>query len=403
MKILQIHNKVPYPPKDGGSIAVYNLSEGFAKLASKVDILALNTNKHFADIQAVNEQLPEGIKIHAFDINTDIHLYKLLLNFFFSKQPYNAVRFINKEFGYKLVELLKEKKYDVIQIEGLYMLPYLDIIRSFSKAIVAYRAHNIEYEIWQRTYHNEKSFIKRNYLKVLYKRIKRFESSYLNTYDVLIPITQRDADNLNKLGNTKPYFVSPTGITIKADLQLPEEYNPNKLFHLGSMDWHPNQEGLVWFLENVWKKVIEKNPQLTFTLAGRNAPRDFVKKISSYKNVVFEGEVESAADFMNNHSIMIVPLLSGSGMRIKLIEGMAHGKVIITTTLGAEGIPAKDMREILIADTADEFIKKIYYILEHPEKLKKISLEAKSFISNNFDNFAISKSLLDFYKEQIKK
>jgi glycosyltransferase involved in cell wall biosynthesis len=403
MNILQIHNKVPYPPKDGGSIAVFNLSKGLVKSGCNVDIAALNTNKHFVDIQKIKDELPKKIRLFSYSVNTDIKPQKLLANLFFSKMPYNAERFINTGFEKMLVNLLSETEYDIIQAEGLYMLPYAETIRKYSKAIISFRAHNIEHEIWEKSYKNEKNILKRTYLKLLYKRIKRFEKSYINKYDLLIPITERDGIRFTKLGNIKPIHVSPTGIDIQNYTIKNEENDPFNLFHLGSMDWYPNQEGLIWFLENVWKNLLTQNKSLQFTIAGRNAPESFVKKLKSYENVIYKGEVESAEDFLNSHTIMIIPLLSGSGMRIKIIEGMAYGKVIITTSKGAEGIPAKDNEDILIADNKDQFKEKVMMLTKNPEMIKRISLNAQSFISDNFDNFAISKSLLNFYKKQIKK
>lgn len=402
MNILQIHNKVPYPPKDGGSIAVFNLSEGFAKLGHKVDILALNTKKHSVDLLKIQDQLPKNINIYALDIDTDIKFLKTLKNLLFSNLPYNAERFIDKSFKIKLKEILQEKTYDIIQIEGLYMMPYIEIIKENSNAFVSYRAHNIEHEIWEKTFLQEKNLVKKIYLKNLYKRIKKFEISCINAYDVLIPITKRDAEHFNLFGNIKKIHVSPTGVDSNKYKTKEQNSDPTKLFHLGSLDWAPNQEGLIWFLENVWSKIIKRNKDLTFTIAGRNAPDWLIESFNSYENINYLGEIDNAIDFMHSQSIMIVPLLSGSGMRIKIIEGMAAGKVILTTSKGAEGIHGKNGIDFLIAGNTEEFIEQIMKIYKDNSLIQKISSNAQSFISNNFDNFAISKSLIEFYETMLK-
>lgn len=401
MNILQIHNKVPYPSKDGGSIAVFNLSEGFAELGHNVDILTLNTKKHFVDPVKIQNLLPKKIHIYAVNINTDIKFLKAVKNLLFTNLPYNAERFINKNFKTKLKEILQGKEYDIIQIEGLYMMPYIGIIKENSKAIVSFRAHNIEHEIWEKTFLQEKNTIKKIYLKNLYKRIKKFEINYINKYDLLIPITERDAEHFNLSGNTKKVHVSPTGLNTDKYKFNKQSSDPTKLFHLGSLDWTPNQEGIIWFLKNVWNNIIKENKDLTFTIAGRNAPESLIEKFKTYKNTDYIGEIEDALKFIHSQTIMIVPLLSGSGMRIKIIEGMAAGKIIITTSKGAEGIPGINGKDFLIANNAKEFSEQIIKITKNKSLIQEISVSAQSFISENFDNFAISKSLIEFFKTMI--
>jgi len=399
MTILQIHNKIPFPPKDGGSIAVFNFSEGFAKAGNNIDILAFNTKKHYIKIKDFETQLPKKIKIISVDINTDISPINALKNLLFSNLPYNAQRFINDYFKNTLKKLLTTKKYDIIQIEGLYMMPYIDVIRKHSDAKIAFRAHNIEHEIWEQTLKQEKRFLKKIYLKIIAKRMKQFERSFINKYDFLVPITERDANIFKTLGNNKKTIVCPTGVDASKYKSLTERTFENiKLFHLGSLDWTPNQEGIIWFLENVWTEISNRNIDLTFSIAGRNAPEWLITKFNKYKNINYLGEIDDALQFLQTHDVMIVPLLSGSGMRIKIIEGMASGNIVLSTSKGAEGINGENNKDFLITNTKNDFINQIQNIANKKITLKEISFNAQQFILNNFDNFAISKSLLEFYQ-----
>ncbi len=398
MNILQIHNKIPYPPKDGGSIAVFNFTKGFAENGHNVDILAFNTKKHFINIDSFKNKIHKNIQIIGLNINTDLNPIKALKNLLFSKLPYNAERFISEEFKTKLIKLLKAKKYDIVQIEGLYLMPYIQTLKMYSHAKIAFRAHNIEHEIWEQTLKQEKSFLKKIYLKIIAKRMRKFEVSYINEYDFLIPITQRDANIFNKLGNNKKTLVSPTGVDASKYKGKKQKFEKIKLFHLGSLDWTPNQEGIIWFLENVWKELIKTYPNLTFSIAGRNAPDWLIYKLKEYKNIIYLGEIDDAIKFMQEHNVMLVPLLSGSGMRIKIIEGMAAGNIILSTSKGAEGIHGKKNKDFIIANTKDEFINSIASITNKKIPLKEISFNAQQFILNNFDNFTISERLIEFYK-----
>jgi len=403
MKILQLTNKMPFPPKDGGAIATLNISMGLHLLGHEITLLGMNTIKHYTHMDDLPETLRNNIDIRDVNVDTNLSFRAAFKNLFFSRLPYNAVRFFNKDFTHTLVNLLKEKDFDVVQLEGLYMSWYINTIRKHSKAIIALRAHNIEHEIWHRAATHERSFFKKIYFRILAGRIKKFKLSILNTYDLLLPITKRDASQYFELGNTRPAFVVPAGYDV-ARLNLGSgEVNFPNIFFIGTLDWFPNQEGVVWFLEKVWGKLLNTNPGLEFHIAGRNAPVWLEEKLKSEEGVIYHGEIDDARAFIMRNAIMIAPLFSGSGMRVKIIEGMALGKTIVTTTIGAEGISVSDGINIIIEDEPEHFTKKINLLIKNKELFDDIGSSAVKFVSQNFDNSKISASLADFYIKHLTK
>lgn len=376
-----------------------NLTRGFALLGYEVTVLAMNTLKHHTDISEIPESVKDWAEFRLVDVPAPISPFAAAYNLLFSEKPYNAVRFISKSFSRELKKILTEKKFDIIQLEGLYVCPYIPIIREYSDAKIVYRAHNIEHEIWERSALLS-SGLKRLYLKILSRRIKKFEKSYMNSYDLLVPITERDGIMLNKLGNTKPLHVSPTGIETTVLIPHSKNLEHPTLFHIGSLEWAPNQEGLMWFIDRCWPKIHDKFPDLKFYIAGRKAPDWLIKKFNA-PNIVFEGEVPDAYQFMNSKSIMVVPLFSGSGMRIKIIEGMALGKPIVSTPIGTEGISTKSGKNILIADNEKEFIAEVERLITDYELFQSISRNAIEYIHEKFDNLALAGELTDFYKNNI--
>lgn len=400
MKILQVTNKVPYPTKDGGAIACMNLTKGFAHLGHDVTVLTMNTLKHHVTEDEIPESIKDVAKFELVDVPARINIIGALANFIFSGKPYNAVRFIDKKFGKALAQLLDENTYDVIQLEGLYVCPYIPVIRRKSEATIVYRSHNIEFEIWERAAQMATG-LRKFYLKNLSKRIKRFEIALINHYDLLVPITERDGELLDNLGNTRKKHISQTGIDASVLVPNSKNLEHPSLFHIGSLEWAPNQEGLVWFLENCWAEIHQKYPSLRFYIAGRNAPVWLQNKFN-LPNVIFEGEVADAYQFINSKSIMLVPLFSGSGMRIKIIEGMALGKSIVTTPIGAEGIGISANENIVIAKDAAEFVSKISQLVEDQVFYEKIGRNAIEFILEKFDNLAAAAKLIEFYKENSK-
>jgi len=399
MNILILSNKVPYPPKDGGSIATLNLAKGLSEFA-QITLLTLNTSKHYVDISKIPEKVKTKIKFIDSYIDTKIKPIAAFKNLVFSKMPYNAERFICKKFEAKIIKELQQNKFDIIQLEGLYLTPYIATIKKYSDAKISLRSHNVEHEIWQRTLTQQTNPLKKKYIKILTSRIEKMEVNMLNKYDLLVPITERDGQKLNQLGNTKPSHTTPTGYEIDNLKPNHENINFPSIFHIGALDWSPNQEGIIWFLDNCWSIILKKMPNLKFYIAGRNAPDWFIEKIKQ-PNVEFCGEVESATEFINSKALMIVPLLSGSGMRIKIVEGMALGKTIISTSIGAEGIPAIHKDNILIANEIKDFSDEIISILNNKKSFLQIGINANTFISKKFNNLAISKSLIDFYQNNL--
>ena len=400
MNILQVTNKVPFPTRDGGAIACMNLTKGFAQQGCKVTVLAMNTFKHHVHLDEIPEEIKQMATFRLVDVPAKINALAALINLIFSRKPYNAVRFIDENFSKALVDLLTKNQFDIIQLEGLYVCPYIPLIRKYSNAKVVYRAHNVEFEIWERATKLSRG-LKKLYLQNLSKRIKRFEIDLLNTYDILVPITARDGKMLDSLGNVKDKQVSQTGIDSSVVVQDTSSLEFPSLFHIGSLDWAPNQEGILWFIENCWHEIHKKYPDLRFYVAGRNAPQWLIQKLN-VEGVVFEGEVTDAYRFMNSKAIMIVPLFSGSGMRIKIVEGMALGKSIVSTSIGAEGIDVADGENILLANDATGFVEDVTGLLEDRDSFERIGRNATLFIQQNFNNLAISKKLIGFYKQYIK-
>jgi glycosyltransferase involved in cell wall biosynthesis len=163
------------------------------------------------------------------------------------------------------------------------------------------------------------------------------------------------------------------------------------------MDWRPNIEGLEWFLDTVWPSIRQLDSGITFHLAGKNIPKQF--KIMGDESFIMEGEVENAAEFISRQHVLIVPLLSGSGMRVKIIEAMALGKCIIATSIAAEGINYHHDKNILIADKADDFYKQILRCFTDKTLITKIGEGARKLVEKNHDNTKLSKSLLKVYQE----
>lgn len=392
-------NKVPFPPKDGGAFATLNMALGLAESGAEVTLLAMSTPKHPSTEKDFPESIRKQIKIHTVFVNTKQSPVKALQNLIFSKHAYNAQRFLSNRFARALMSLLDEKSHDIVQLEGLYLYPYLHLIRKHFNGKVVLRAHNVEHEIWERNASIQTKRIKRWYFNHLARRVKNAEVNLLREIDLLVPISLRDQQMFEQLGYCGSSFTSPTGYCLSDSRDMDKDFELLSVFHLGGLDWIPNQEGIFWFLDNCWPHVLSSAPDARFYVAGRNASQGLITKINGYENVVFLGEVEDSAKFMRSKAVMVVPLLSGSGMRIKIVEGMALGKAIVSTSIGAEGIEIEDEKHIIVADTPYLMAKSIVKLLVDKKEILRIGKNAQEFVNQNLDNAVLTRNLADFYKQ----
>ncbi|MEO6902991.1 MAG: glycosyltransferase family 4 protein [Bacteroidia bacterium] len=394
MRILQVCNKPPYPPKDGGSIAMNMLTHGLIACGNEVSVLAINTPKHFIKEEDIASDYLKKTSYQSIFVDTSIKPLHAILNFFTS-ESYNISRFYNKEFEKKLVDIITNNQFDIIQLESLWISCYVKSIRANSTAKIILRSHNVEYLLWERLAKNCKSLIKKTYLNFLSKRLKQYEIAMLNKYDGIACITLEDISIFKKDGCSLPMIHIPFGIDIESYQVIKDQIEKDSLFHIGAMDWMPNTTGIKWFLETIWSKILPTHPSIKLYLAGRSMPSWLTNL--NVKSVVVEGEVVNSHQFMNSKSIMIVPLKSGGGMRVKIIEGMALGKTIISTTIGAEGIEYEDKKNILIADSVNDFEKAITKCLSDKNYCEEIGLNARALVENKYDNKRICDNLHSFY------
>lgn len=395
MKILQLCNKAPYPTNDGSSIAISTLAEGLADNGVELHLLPINTKKHFKPEENIPSDYKQKTHYQSIYRNADTSIQGAFLNLF-SSQSYFVSRFFFKEYEDVLIQKLKNHTFDIIQIEGVFMATYIPTIKRYSKAKIVLRSHNVEHQIWERHLANEKAGAKKTYLSIQNSRLKTFEISAFNQVDAIVTITDEDKKIISSICPNKLIHTCLTGINLDSYKQVLTSKQPNSLFHFASMDWMPNVEAVDWLLKDVWNEVIKQQPNAKLILAGRGMP-DRIKKNTS-KNITIIDNVNDSSEFYNTYDIMLVPLWSGSGLRIKLVEGLAYGKAIITTSIGAEGIPYTAGKDMLIADSAREFSNAITTLLTENDQKQALQINARKLAETIFDYKVIAAQLITFYK-----
>lgn len=400
MKVLFLCNKSPYPPSEGGPLAMNANIRALLKAGHQVKVMAMNTNKYFVRPEDIPAEYRKETGIEFIYNDLSIKPLDAFLNLF-SNRSYHIDRFISREFETRLAAVLQQEKFDIVQLEMLHMTPYLQVIRTHSDAKVILRSHNIEHLIWERITQTTGNFFKRKYLHHLTGKLKRYELKYLNEYDGIITISGHDADYFRKHGCRIPITEVPFGVEVNDYLPSNEPFEFPSLFHLGSMNWMPNEEGIRWFVDEVWPLVHRRFPKTTLYLAGRMMP-DWLKKLEK-PGIEVVGEVDDARAFIHSKAVMVVPLLSGSGIRIKIIEGMALGKAIISTTIGAEGIRYTNDLDILIADTPEAYVAAMEKCFSGPGFCRELGNQARKLILEQHSLEVVVKKLESFYQQVMEK
>lgn len=395
LKILILTHRVPFPRNGGYPIVVCSTIRGLVNLGHEVSLVSLNAKKHFHQSEQKDELL-DKINYRVYDIDTSVSFFDGILDIF-SRSTYNIDKYYNEEFERLLIRTIKNIQFDIIQFEGLFVAPYVDAVKKNCTSKLVYRAHNIEHQTWEMLARQKTDPFKRVYLRLMARRIKRYELQQINKFNAIAVFTEQDRSTFMHYGATIPVEMIPLGVDL-------DHYHPDfsktefpSLFFLGSLDWMPNREGIEWFLQTFHNDFVNDELRVRFYVAGNDIPEEF-DDYDVMGKIFIQGEVDDGLEFVNSKSIMIVPLLSGGGMRVKIVEGMAMQKCIISTSLGAVGINYKNGVNILIANTRDEFLKAIKRCVADEDYIKAVGVNARKLIEQQHDVNKVTRILVELYR-----
>ncbi len=399
MKILQLCNKPPVPAIDGGTIAMNNLTKGLSSTGALVHVMAITTPKHPEVEELISEEYRENHQ-PIFCFEDTLPTFAGAVSSLFSTQSYHLTRFFSEKFEEQLLEKIEKWQPDVILFESLFMSMYLHSVKSATSALLVYRAHNIEHVLWQKRLNEEKNLFKRWLLRPLNARLRKAEKTFVQEVDAVVPISKIDEIAIQKwhprndlLMKTVPFgydFSELNRKTVPTDRE-------KTLIYIGALDWQPNIEGLLWFLKKCWPQIYTDFPDWRFKIAGRNAYPE-VQDIQQ-EGVEYLGEIEDAFDYYHQGGILVVPLFSGSGMRVKIIEAMASEIPIIATSQGVEGIACTPEKHFELAENESQFYQAAKTLIENPTYRKQLASKALDLVHQNYDCHYQAEDLVRFFKD----
>jgi glycosyltransferase involved in cell wall biosynthesis len=373
------------------------MTMGFLENGAQVKVLTASTHTHPIRMDELDPAYLDATDLEAVRIETELDIrdaYVALMN----RDSYTISRFYAHHHAMVIKQALSRRRYDVIQLESLYTTPYINTIRRHApNALISLRSHNHEYQVLEQRWKAMKNPFKRAFLRLASNSLERYEKDVLDRVDVVVAISQGEADGYRNWGYSGPMHVSSYGVdTTAPGLEPPAPPNPGhplRLFHVGAMDWSPNREGIDWFIASVWPILRSRHPDLEFHIAGKSL---HPLRHADVAGVVNHGEVPDSGAFATERDLLVIPLLRGAGIRVKIVQAMANGIAVATTTKGGHGL-GLDNGEGIALDHPDGFADCISEIVRHPERLGQLGEQGMDVALTRFDRRVIARDLMEFY------
>ena len=393
-RVLMLTPQSPYPPHQGTTIRNYNL---LVRLAQHADVTLVT----FVDPgQPVPEETPLAGQVRRI-----IHFPtpqrttgKRLRDLVLSPLPDLALRLHHPQMKDAVAALAREDTFDILLVEGLEMAPYMTVflahVSPAARPRVVFDAHNAEYILQYRAFRTDMQRPARwhaaLYSLVQWLKLRRYERRIIARADHIVTVSQVDRENLQRLGVRTPMTTVPNGVDLAYYGGWQAQDTPHPLIapasvvFTGKMDYRPNVDAVLWFIEWVWPHVLEAVPEAQFYVVGRS-PHPRLMALTETPGVFITGEVPDVRPYIHAARVYVAPLRVGGGTRLKLLEAMAMRKAIVSTPLGAEGYPVRDGEHLLLADTPDAFAAAVLSLLHDAPLRERLGEAAYHFVAEHYD------------------
>ena len=393
MKILFLSPTVPFPLTDGGRIRVFNLLKQIAE-KSDITLLALETQP--TDAEGVLELQGLGVQVHLVPNAPTLPRVSLrtLLNAFCRRQPITVARYDLPAYRQKFKELIATENYDLVHYEMFHTAQFhteTDLPGVLSQ-------QNVDSEIWRRlcdeTTH---PFYKFAYW-TQQRAFQRYERVLSPKFDAVTCTSDIDAAVFQRHCSQDVIEIIPNGVDVTHFQPDFTTEAPAYLIYIGSMDWYPNEDAVAFFTDDILPGIQSEVPEVRFSIVGGN-PSARVQKLAEREGVIVTGRVPEIKPYFAEATVFVVPLRIGSGTRLKILEALAMGKAVVSTSVGAEGLDLKDGEEIFIADAPQPFAEAVTRLLTDPALRRRIGENGRARVEKDYDWRSIGEKLYQRYTE----
>jgi len=397
MKILQISPQFPFPLDSGGRIGIFNIVKQLSAFGAEVFFVAFSKENVPNEFIEYFKNFCHPFVIHLDTRNTIPRLFK----YFLLNKPVLTEKFFRPKAKNFFQNIIKNIDFDLIHLDHTNTFSLGKWIKEKTGKPLALRLHNIEWKIWDRLRQETTPFsLHWVFLRQQSLLLRAKEREAIATARVSFTCTDYDRNLALELVPDANVLVASPGVDLdlfRPDPQL--QRNPKEIIFVSTFDWLPNVLGLKWFLEEVLPLIVKQIPDAFVTIIGKNPP----SFLGRYNNVNILGYVEDIKPHYNRGKVLIVPLFVGSGIRVKILEAMAMELPVVSTSIGAEGIPIAPDIGIQIANEPEQFANCVVDILNDSEKASQLGANARNFIQKHFSVESSIAVMFDEYKKIIEE
>lgn len=381
MKILWVKAGGLVPPDSGGKIRSYNILRELARQHSVTffSFYAAHQGDLHADLKKVFDRVVcVSLGLPAPKSLAEMLDYGIRLP---SSQPYGITKYCRPEVRRRLRALLKDETYDVILCDFMAAAGVIPWDWPTPKVLFT---HNVEATIWRRHYEVATNPIWKAISWWEWRKMEAAERRYLRLADRVLTVSETDRDAFASFLDLRKLAVIPTGVDVDYFQPMPVDEIANSLVFTGSMDWLPNEDAIVYFVDAILPLIKQQCPEVSLEVVGRSPSRKLQALAEREKSVRLTGWVEDIRPFVARGAACIVPLRIGGGTRLKIFEAMAMGKAVISTSVGAEGLPVRSGENILLADAPSDFAGSVISLLRDPKQRQRLGAAARALVQESY-------------------
>jgi len=393
MRILYVLPQLPYPPDRGGKIVMYHLIRGISR-RHKVWIASLIHHGEDGDLQEeFREQYPETALFPAAPRWSIPRLARALI----SSKPYKAHRFYHRGMAAWVRRCVRENRIDVIHCQNFYTAQYVTGQEPCGR--VLYK-ENFEAFLLQRYLETSKGGnpLFHAAARMQARRTLRYEVEVCRRFDRVLLISEVDRQRFAEHHPPAPLDVLPPGIDLKTLRPTSRESKPGRVVFTGAMDYFANVDAVEFFCSKVWPRVRAQVPQAQFFIVGQR-PEDRVLAWQGREGITVTGSVKDVRPYLEEAEVYVVPLRIGGGIRLKILEAMAMGKAMVSTSVGAEGLDCRPGEDLLIADDVEAMADAVVGLLRSEDERSRLARAARAFAERRGGWDSVVERLERVYRE----
>jgi len=372
-RILFIAARLPYPLNDGWKIRTYHLLKGWKDAGASVDLISFSSDPESEDkINCLKELCADIQFVHREKAYSRKDLVKGLL----FRIPFSVYNYQVTEMQRLVSEKISNTRYDIIQIEDVVMAQYLPVQQ---KTLYLLDMHNVESHLLKRYSKWEHNLAKKTYANLTAKKLKHYEKKACPMFDKVLVCSNEDKAILRSYGILSDIEVLPNGVDCDYFKPIGKS-ETNDLVFVGSMDYHANVSGVIHFIQNILPLIWRKYPEVRLYIVGKNPPES-VRGLEN-ERIIVTGMVKDVRTYLQKAKVAVVPLLVGGGTRLKILEAMASGIPVVSTTVGAEGISGRNDEHFFLADDANQFAETVLTLLADQKKCNAVGTAARNLVES---------------------